>query len=278
MKIIIFGGTRYTGKHLVELLKKTDHDVYVLARRNKEDQNIKFIECDRKNEDEVKKILLDISPDVIIDMICFDVLDMKTIINSIKELSTLKHYIFISTFYVYNYIDENEKALLDNIDLIEDRYTKNKVEAENLLYKSDLFHKSSIVRLPFIFSYDDYSNRFQNLISMINDDIVEIDDKSSSFICKEDAAEFLFDMVSSDPKGIVDAANDGCIGFRDIIKIAAFEYDKEVNFINGENKIYPLKRDICLSSKKITKLRSIQEAILEEVRRLKEFNENKCSS
>mgnify|MGYP003331094030 CR=1 FL=1 len=45
-------------------------------------------------------------------------------------------------------------------------YTKRKIQSEVKLYSSSLMDISTILRLPFVFSSDDYSQRFQHLCEL----------------------------------------------------------------------------------------------------------------
>ena len=170
MKIFLLGGNRYVGKSLLKLLKKKDNEniVYSLSRNKNIDNIQNHFLGDRQNIDNLEYIFKDIRPDVLIDMICYSRNDLQGILH-LKDkgfLKSLKHYIVISSFFVYKYFSLNlykeekiNKELLNSS--INDTYTKNKIEMETLLAQSELFQKSTIVRLPFIFSNDDYTKRFQ---------------------------------------------------------------------------------------------------------------------
>lgn len=274
LKIVIFGGTKYIGKSLVEFLKLTPYKVYVFCRVEKQEENINFIRCDRRNEEKVKRYLLTIMPDVIIDMICFTKNDMQIVLNSLNQLTQLKHYIMVSTFHVYNFMNERETQFNKDTCEIEDDYTRNKIEAENQLCKSNIYKKSTIVRFPFVFSHDDYSGRFQKLIKMTENDKPQIDTFCCSLISKEDASKFLLYAIRSKPLGFVDVSNANCISFIEILKLIASTYNRNIEVTNGVNKIYPLKRDICLNSAKIGKLKGIEESILNEVEKFRDSNGN----
>ncbi|MDQ1339815.1 MAG: hypothetical protein QG567_970, partial [Campylobacterota bacterium] len=234
-------------------------------------KNITYKSVDRKSEQELQKELEIINPDFVLDMICFSKTDADIFVNASKNLKKLSHYVMVSTFYIYNYSDLKEEPFDDNIE-IDTSYTKNKIEAENRILNSHLFNISTIVRLPFVFSYDDYSNRFQNLLRFAAKDNneIKIDNTKSSLISRDSAASFLANLPYKKPLGVVDVSNDGCVSFRDILKITSKIFNTKIAFIDGENTIYPLKKDICLQSKKVEKLKDVLEVLKEEIILFKE--------
>ena len=93
---------------------------------------------------------------------------------------------------------EKKLDLNSREDIISDNYTKNKIEMEIVLSSSEFFKNISIVRFPYIFSYDDYTNRFQSLCELA------IRKKASnkknkfkfSMISKDSAAEALMSILA----------------------------------------------------------------------------------
>ena len=115
---------------------------------------------------------------------------------------------------------EKKLDLNSREDIISDNYTKNKIEMEIVLSSSEFFKNISIVRFPYIFSYDDYTNRFQSLCELA------IRKKASnkknkfkfSIISKDSAAEALMSILAEKPLGIVDPCNPGCANIDEILK------------------------------------------------------------
>ena len=253
MRIIILGGTKYVGLELLSLLNK--YDVYILSRKKIALNNITSIVIDRKDNTDLKNKIEKIEPDVIIDMICYDEDDAKNIINIISPLSNLKHYIMISTFFIYNYSLKYEEFENIKIENIKDNYTKNKYLAEKQIVKSNIYPKASIVRFPFIFSMDDYSKRFEYIVNQtMNKKEVIVDDMRCSFILKIDGAKSLYSLIHNSPVGIIDIANKQCISLKEIYDISSKIYNKQLKYIENNRDVYQIKNNICLDSKKVLNL------------------------
>jgi dTDP-4-dehydrorhamnose reductase len=243
-KLLVIGGTKYVGLELLTDLNQ--YDVYVLSRKEIYIPNIKYIKIDREDKLKLKEYIFDINPNIILDMICYTQEDALNIVSIIENLISLEHYIFISTFFIYNYSLEYEKFEELDIKSIEDRYTKNKYEAEKIIYKSGIFSKTSIVRFPFIFSHDDFSKRFQYLLNQT--EVKIIDHLRCSFISKDDAVYALKILISKQPYGFIDISNQGSLSLKDIYIILEEILGIKYQFIYEKRDVYQIKKDICLNS------------------------------
>lgn len=266
MKIIILGGTKYVGLELLKHL--TTDDVYVLSRKKISHTNITSIVVERDDYDSLSEHINSIKPDVVLDMICYNPQQAKIMIDILSPLEDIKHYIMISTFFIYNYSSKFEAFEKLNIETIQDKYTKNKYLSEELIFNSYIFKKTTIVRFPFIFSSDDYSNRFEYLMEQaLNTDKVITDNKQCSFISKKDAAKSLSILIKSAPQQIVDVSNRGCIGLEKIYSLISKVYAKNLIFELKERDVYQIQKDICLSSSKaeLFELQSVEDAFITEI-------------
>ena len=279
MRVLILGGTRYLGKATVELLMKNIHFTYVktLSRSKKNRDNKSHIICDRKNINELYSVFRSFQPDVIVDMINFSKDDSKGIIEAYSNglLVSLKHYIMVSSFYVYNHFDLKkfrEKQL--DLSLVKinkmDNYTYQKIEAEIALYRSQLMDLTSILRLPFIFSSDDYSGRFQSLceISKQGDFKPFENNYRYSMITKSLASKGIEYLCNSSPKGIIDFANSGCITTEEMVQVIRNSLGLGCKFNNIElqQSPYEVDRDICIQNFKIKINQSLDSDLKEEAK------------
>ena len=259
-RILILGGTRYLGKAIVEQITNDQYEIATLSRSEVK-SDIKHFVCDRKNSSALKKILINFNPDIILDMVNFDSHDSHSISTFYEHgfISQLKHYIMISSFFVYNHFDYylfsekklDEKFNINNID----GYTKRKIESEIRLYKSKLMNMTSILRLPFVFSADDYTNRFQHLCELSldkNETIVKLLFKYS-LVRKNDAAEAVIKILNSKPVGITDLSNEGYITNKKLLETVRGSEALVTGRRDYEIKSFPyfVKKDICLNSQKI---------------------------
>ena len=274
IRILILGGTRYLGKAVVNQIKKNKKFEIATLSRSEEKTDIKHFVCDRKDTSKLMKIFKNFSPNIILDMINFDKDDSQEISNLYEQecLSELCHYIMISSFFIYNHFDYkyfSEKKINENFNSIHiDRYTKCKIESEINLYSSKLMDITTILRLPFVFSADDYTNRFQRLceISLNGSNTIYNSPFKYSLIRKDDAAEAITKIFNSNPVGIIDLSNAGYATNRKLVE-SIYEYrslteDKQ----NEEKGTFPyfVNKDICLSSQKIIIDLPIFEAVRNE--------------
>lgn len=268
-KIVILGGTKYVGLSLIKHIK--NYKVYVLSKRLICQYDIESIIIDRKNKQDLRRVLNKIQPQIILDMICYEERDAIDIANIMESMTYLNHYIMISTFFIYNYSDKYEDFSDINLGLIDDNYTKNKYLAEKQIFNSSVFHKTSIVRFPFIFSHDDYTKRFQFMINnVLSNNEVKIDDLKCSFISKDDAYKSLIELLECNPQGFIDIANSGCVTLGEIYNIISDLCKKSIIFLNCKRDVYIIKRNICLKSKKALdfNINSVYQAVEIEAKKL----------
>ncbi len=261
IRILILGGTRYLGKAIVNQITKKKFEIATLSRSEEKTKGKHFV-CDRKNSSELKKVFINFSPNIILDMVNFDGEDSQGISNLYEQgfISELNHYIMISSFFVYNHFDYHlfsEKKLPENFNLINiDGYTKRKIQSEVRLYTSDLMDITTIFRLPFVFSADDYSNRFQRLceLSSLGSELITEPSFKYSLVRKDDAAKAIIKVLNSNPIGITDLSNVGHITSKKLVDVVngSFAFTKN----NGNREVgsfpYLVKKDICLNSQKMT--------------------------
>lgn len=261
IKILVLGGTRYLGKAIVKKIKKNEFEIATLSR-SPEKTDIKHFVCDRKNVYELKKVFSLFGPNIILDMINFDREDSKSISDLYQQgfISDLSHYIMISSFFVYNHYDYklfSEKKLTENFKLSDIKnYIKHKIQSEIRLYNSNLMNITTILRLPFVFSADDYSNRFQRLceLSLIGNDTLVEPTFKYSLIRKDDAAEAIIKVLQSNSIGITDLSNFGHVTSKKLLETVKSSTAQIKNNLDHETGSFPytVEKDICLNSQKIT--------------------------
>lgn len=271
MKILILGGTRYMGRAAALRLAAAGHAVVSVSRTPIANGTIRHRVCDRKDLAALEVLLREEAPEAILDMVCFDAGDgagMARLFES-GALAGLVHYLMVSTFFPYNHFDGREAPFSGDTSAIADGYTRRKVEAEAAIQASPLFARSSIARLPFVFSHDDYTGRFQRVCEMVRDGRVAAASMPAwrtSMIGMEDAARALADILQGPPLGHVDVANAGCLSLREIAATLAETLGGSGDFHGPDDPgaIYALSRDLCLDSAKAPKLRPLAEALADE--------------
>jgi len=246
LKIVVIGGTRYIGKRLVELLDTRENQVNVLSRSFCYSKSgIIYHQVDRQEQDDLRRVLSEINPEIIIDMVCMVEGDSQIMVDlyDAGAMPALRHYVMISTFYLFLY-EYNEINI--------DEYSLNKLKAERVIKKSKLYEVSSIVRLPFVFSADDYTGRFEFLVLMLRDGkIIKLNPKSDYqmyFIDKESASRNLKMIAEKGPIGIIAIAAGKC-SYKRFCKMIASKIEVDVCFREEmeNSNIYSVDNEIDMS-------------------------------
>ncbi len=96
MRILVIGGTRFFGIHMVNELLKKGHDVTIATRGKASDKygdRVKRIIIERTNEASIKTALSSIHYDVVIDKIAYCSNDIKYVM----EVVDCDKYIYMSS-------------------------------------------------------------------------------------------------------------------------------------------------------------------------------------
>ena len=237
-KVLIFGGNRFVGKQLSELLID-NYQVDVFNRSGtSSDDRISVIQGDRNDVRDLDKIDFE-KYDYIVDMCLFFPHQLKLIMDSIKS-----KYIFVSSAAANNrYIDYYG------------HYAKCKLEAEDILVDSDLDYV--IVRPSYIVGEGDHRNRLNYYLDSIkNETPIKIDGDGSNkinMVFSEDVVNVLNTLiehwVSSDNRFYYACGNDSVNVLEFVNYVNEKYYQKEVKFsFNQDDAIFP-KNDFVLSNK-----------------------------
>ena len=104
MKILFFGGNRYFGRTILNLLSRNKKNlIYLVNRANKKNflkKNIKLLKVDRTNFNDLKKKISGMQFDVVFDNIAYKKKDVNNLFKILKN--NYKKYIFSSTVLAGN--------------------------------------------------------------------------------------------------------------------------------------------------------------------------------
>ena len=159
MNVLVMGGTRFNGLHLVHELVNTGHEVTILNRGITEaplPNTVKRLYADRKNIEELKTVLNGLEFDVVFDISAYVLEDVQNI-TDILEGNT-GHYIFASSTVVYaasNILPITEDFPVDNSPNQSD-YGRNKIICENFLSKlyKERHFPMTVARFSMVFGPD----------------------------------------------------------------------------------------------------------------------------
>ena len=111
MRIIIIGGTGHVGTFLVPRLVLAGHEVISVSRKKREPyvnhpawKSVKQIVIDREEADRSNsfgKQILKLSPDIVIDMICFTPESARSIAETLN--GHIQHFLHCGTIWVHGH-------------------------------------------------------------------------------------------------------------------------------------------------------------------------------
>ena len=227
MKVLVLGGTRFFGVHMVHDLLKNGHEVTIATRGQNPDDygdSVFRICFDRTDEDSIKAAISCTHYDVIIDKIAYCSNDIRKIMDN----ADCDKYICMSSTAVYEplHLDTSEDDLDGNAgDLIWcDRpdypYDVVKRQAEYALWQKYPDRKWIAVRYPFVIGKDDYTKRLyfyvEHVLKQLPMKVDNLDNKMS-FIRSDEAGRFMSFLVDKDFQGAVNGSSHGTISVREIL-------------------------------------------------------------
>ncbi|MBE5867379.1 MAG: NAD-dependent epimerase/dehydratase family protein [Lachnospiraceae bacterium] len=228
MNILVIGGTRYFGIHMVNELLAAGHDVTIATRGKASDSfgdKVKRIFMERTKEDSVREALSDTHYDVVIDKIAYCSNDIKYVMDVVD----CDKYIYMSSTSVYdpkhiNTVEENFDGIENELIWCDRKafpYEQIKRQAEYALWQQYSEKNWIAVRYPFVIGRDDYTKRLlfyvehtMKSIPMNIDDV----DYQMSYIRSDQAGEFLAFLVDKDVRGAINGASDGTISLKEMIE------------------------------------------------------------
>lgn len=229
MDILVFGGTRFFGVHLVEKLLENGHEVTIATRGLTKDHfgdRVKRLIVDRCDAKSLSPVFEKKEYDCIIDNICYASNDVKRLLDVAK----CKRYILTSTMSVYPVADfgadmkeEGFDPLLHPLKWYERQdapYNEIKRQAEAALFQIYSDKNAAAVRFPYVIGREDYTKRLyfyvEHVLKQIPMDIDNLQEKMS-FIRAKEAGEFLAWMAESSVTGPFNAANEGTVTIEEIL-------------------------------------------------------------
>jgi nucleoside-diphosphate-sugar epimerase len=139
MKILVMGGTRFNGLHLVQELVRCNHNVSILNRGLTQapvPKEVRRLYADRKNHQQLKEILRQEEFDVIYDISAYVLEDVQSMVDIVD--GRVGHYIFASSTVGYTatkILPISEDFPIDHSPT-QTTYTFNKLVCEDFLMKA----------------------------------------------------------------------------------------------------------------------------------------------
>lgn len=227
MKILVIGGTRFFGVHMVKQLLDDGHEVTIATRGIAQDDfgnRVKRILLERTDVESMRNALKGTHFDVAIDKIAYCSNDIK----SAMETVNCDKYIYMSSTAIYQpkHIDTKEEDF-DGMtgELVwcfrkDFSYEEIKRQAERALWQKYNDKSWIAVRYPFVIGRDDYTERLlfyvRHVIKSIPMNINNLD-YQMGFIRSDEAGKFLAFLVDKDFTGAINGSSQGTVSLKDII-------------------------------------------------------------
>lgn len=227
MKILVIGGTRFFGIHMVRELLAQGHDVTIATRGNAKDEfgeRINRIVLERTNEESVKNALSGKHYDVVVDKIAYCSEDIRYVMEAVS----CDKYIHMSSTSVYdpkhlNTVESDFDGTTKELiwcDRMAFPYEEIKRQAECALWQKYADKNWIAVRYPFAIGTDDYTKRLQFYVEHTMKSIpMYIDnlDYQMGYIRSDEAGKFMAFLVDKDFRGAINGCSEGTISLREII-------------------------------------------------------------
>ncbi len=230
MKVLVLGGTRSFGIHLIQALLDAGHQVTVAPRGLLSDyfgEQVRRVQVERTSMDSLRKRLGHETFDVVCDNLALCSEDVRTVFTALKAA----RYVTVSSASVYLPREEAPPGGL--VEGAFDPYhtplawsRRNAVPYEEGKRRMEcaLFQTGPVpctaVRFPPIIGEDDHSKRLFFYVEHIYKRLpmhIANPELSLSFISSRDAGAFLAWLAGQDWAGPVNACNAGSVTIREIL-------------------------------------------------------------
>ena len=108
MKVIVIGGTGHIGTFLIPMLVKSGYQtIYITRGKSKpyvDDiawEKAQNIILDRNSDKDFVKKIMEINPDIIVDLINYNINETKKIVEAIQKSSCCSHYLYCSSIWAH---------------------------------------------------------------------------------------------------------------------------------------------------------------------------------
>ena len=264
MNVLVLGGTKYLGIHMVKALLQNGHDVTIATRGRAKDnfgERVHRVVIERTDRESMAKAFGGNAFDVACDNLACCSNDVKNALDAIN----CKRYVMTSSASVYDlHINTMEKDFdplkkqLKWCDRSGYPYQELKQLAECALFQAYSSQNGVAVRFPFVIGTDDYTKRLYFYVEHIVKRIpMFIDDMNArmSFVSSSEAGRFLAFLAEQEYTGVINGSNGGTISLNEIIGYVEEKTKKHAILSkNGESAPYNGGADYSLNTELASKL------------------------
>lgn len=265
MHILVIGGTRFFGIHMVNELLAQGHDVTIATRGKAADEygdRVRRIVMERTSETSMKNALRGKRYDVVIDKIAYCSNDVKYVMEAVD----CDKYILMSSTSVYepkhmNTVESDFDGTSKGVIWCGRKdfsYEELKRQAERALWQKYADRNWIAVRYPFVIGKDDYTRRLLYYVEHTMKQIpMNIDhlDHQMGYIHSEEAGKLMAFLVDKDIRGAVNGSSKGTVSIREIIEYVEKKTGtRAVIDKTGENAPYNGEPEYSINTEKAESL------------------------
>ncbi|MCI8538536.1 MAG: NAD-dependent epimerase/dehydratase family protein [Oscillospiraceae bacterium] len=229
MNVLVLGGTRFFGVHLVRRLLSQGRTVTIATRGNAPDPfgaQVSRVQVDRTDGAAMAAAFQGRAYDVVYDNIAYCSNDVRAALEAIA----CKRYILTSSASIYQlhpdtreaeWLPSEEGLVWCNWDDCDYDEGKRRAECALLRWKNV---STVAVRFPFVIGPDDYTGRLRFYLEHVRDGLpMYIDnlDAPMSFISSEEAGRFLAFLADSGCQGPINGCSRDTVSMRAILNAAS---------------------------------------------------------
>ena len=140
MKVVVIGATGHIGTFLIPMLVNAGYEVIFISRGKRQPyvddpawKKAKHVILDRKTEKDFSQKIIEMNPDIIVDLINYNIEDTKKMAEAIQNSSFCTHYLYCSSIWAHG---RSEVLPVGRESLLKepmDNYGKDKYESEKYL-------------------------------------------------------------------------------------------------------------------------------------------------
>lgn len=229
MNILVIGGNRFFGRHLVKELLDDGHKITLLNRSSSVEDfksNVAYIKADRTSEDNLEAVTRGQQWDLIYDQVCYTASEAESACRIFKNKT--KRYVVTSSESVYDNgmnqvedrFDPRIFSFVEEADRNKD-YQGAKRQMESVFIRHAEF-EVAIARPSIVVGVDDYTKRLSWHIERIRAGLpmyVPDIDIQSDFIRSDQAGQAMKIIGLSSKVGAVNCTTPGAVSLRKLIEM-----------------------------------------------------------
>lgn len=258
MKVLVLGGTRFFGVHMVNALLAIGNEVTIATRGKAKDtfgHKVQRLIVERTNPDSIAEVIGNQYFDVVCDNLAYCSNDVKALLDSVK----CGRYVMTSSASVYanQHLQTAESEFnpllhpLKWCSRLDYPYDEIKRQAESALFQNYIQFQSVAVRFPYVIGEDDYTNRLyfyvEQIIKVSPLNLDNVHDQIG-FINSSEAGKFLAWTAEQRFAGTINASNVGTISVEEIINYVEKKTKKKAVYsLNGLEGTYNGQKSFCLN-------------------------------